>query len=684
MQRFLSVILCALFLTARAHLTNDFVEIDVRVNRTVVHSYANGPPLTVLEVPPRGQEICGDLMSSVHDYKTFVGFTKGSSIDTPAKRVERVEQLQAGISIFLKNDEECLALAYMFICWWLLPVPGLIVNHPEGSALNYTWSEPGDSGEGVPPATVSEYTRQEVFRLPVCLTSCEGIRKRCPALEVALEAVSFDVPCHAFDFGDYALGHRWARDPTYRYALDEVTLALPYNGSSNYWYEDNAFNRTRAQCLDLESARTQSQLKKQCLFPLRQTDDGSDCAMVCPAPRGYSEETQESMDALLLAAGVIGVIASLLVVVTWMGYETKRQFPSRIAAYFAAALLVFSVSLLMSVDECKEGSETQSNDGSACAAQAFFFVFGSIAMSCWWSLFCVALFYMIVVSLRSGSSIAALADYEKYMHAFAWTLSLVCAVAPTAAGQTRFNPGSPLCFISSEQGTTWITWCFLVPHVTLLGIGFLLQCTLLMDALRAACSVRRFDTVKALLKFAIFVPLYLITLALLFAFFLQLAISLSKFEEEARLLTTCVAEEFQFLDLLHELEREGSLDQCPSDIGKTECLALLESQAFEACKAKSYAYLFPPGLDIVMRIGFLFLPLCFAGIFWCSRNTVGAFVRIISCGTVAWPGVEPECSAGQSYEAHSTATRSNRKTNDATGANPTVASASTLEMQEPS
>ncbi|MES1908855.1 MAG: hypothetical protein MHM6MM_001707 [Cercozoa sp. M6MM] len=579
-----------------------------------IRSYTGGPPLKVLDVSAKGRRLCANLMASADPknenpkFAKFAGFAAGSrGDDTPERRANDIETLHQFISSAVADDGiDCVVKSYML------------------------------ATDQIPASnqTVSNVTT-EVFRRPFCPNMCTRLKSECPRLNVVLKALKLDVPCPKFDFGDYGFGHSWAIPPVYNERLPFASMLVADRPT---YFVDNAEQRHDASCFDIWDtlAKMEGPVALQCESPKVPTENGEACAMQCPAPRGYSERTQNALDGLLSSAGIIGLVISLVVCVTWASYKPRQQFPSRIAAYFAVSLLIFSISLLIPNDECAAGSATEANESSQCAFTGFLFVFGSIGMSAWWACFCFALFYMVVLGIRKNATSQNLASFEPFMHAASWALAGLCAVVPLIAGQYRYNPGSPLCFLSSAQSSNWIIVCFLVPHCTLLGIGLVLQAILLVDTCKAALSIKRYDSLRTLTKFALFVPLYLITLTSLCVFFIQLSISLNEFSDAVDDLVVCMGEDYPHRDIVLAVTLTGSYGPCDeieSGMSLEKCLSTMRTIAYENCMEKTYSHLFPPTLDAAMRIGLLLVPLAFfAGIFWCSLETAAAFLHFISCG----------------------------------------------------
>ncbi|MES1917649.1 MAG: hypothetical protein MHM6MM_009362, partial [Cercozoa sp. M6MM] len=235
-----------------------------------------------------------------------------------------------------------------------------------------------------------------------------------------------------------------------------------------------------------------------------------------------------------------------------------------------------------------------------CGFQGSLFVFGSLAMSAWWCCFCIALYYLIVYAPKHGLSPDELRRHEWKFHVAGWLPPFVCTVVMLATAGVRYNEGSMTCFISNADGALAQILLFVGPHCVYFTLGAVAMCSVLYATFVSSKAVQSWDTFRAAARFATFVPLYFMPLAVLLAYFMLVANISSEIDDAVSDFRYCYLDK-QSSDSLVAISK-GDTSMCPDGMDIKECVVFLDGQLLEGCRASTLGSLFSYGLDVVARL----------------------------------------------------------------------------------
>ncbi|MES1910655.1 MAG: hypothetical protein MHM6MM_003212 [Cercozoa sp. M6MM] len=180
-------------------------------------------------------------------------------------------------------------------------------------------------------------------------------------------------------------------------------------------------------------------------------------------------------------------------------------FPARLAIPLALSFFILGFSFVLQPSPCTEGnlSNTGSND-DLCAAQAFFLVTGAISTVSWWCAFAMCLALMVSDNKRfmfllrrhrnSGRQHSLAKKFEYVIHAICWLPAIICGIIPLAADKVRWNPGASMCSIDTIDGVGWMAGALITPLILFVGVGTVAVVSTIVSVCRASPSTARGTT----------------------------------------------------------------------------------------------------------------------------------------------------------------------------------------------
>ncbi|KAL6052673.1 hypothetical protein QOT17_018469 [Balamuthia mandrillaris] len=305
-----------------------------------------------------------------------------------------------------------------------------------------------------------------------------------------------------------------------------------------------------------------------CVEPLVPDYDNNRCVFECPLP-SYSEEQYENIKILQLVFGWLSWAGSLLVALSYGVHPSLRAFPANLILMTAIATNIATFAIILPtfatyqktwcgvddaylfptldiVDEVVGAYFEFKMDellvkSHLCSFQGFVLMFGFLSTTMWWVIISFNMFLTVYFRERLPTGKLWNISLQVTYHGVGWVVPFVLTLIPTAADRMAFGPGDTFCFVSPEDNRAYFITFWALPVAIALLVGLVLFAAAIVRILRLAISLG--EGKKACMTYyrlGLFILIFMIVYACIFAYTLQVATNLETIEEGYSEYFTCL------------------------------------------------------------------------------------------------------------------------------------------------
>ncbi|KAL6064085.1 hypothetical protein QOT17_011154 [Balamuthia mandrillaris] len=355
------------------------------------------------------------------------------------------------------------------------------------------------------------------------------------------------------------------------------TNGAPFYQSNSYNVSLSTNNQTENSIvLECNGIHSNSSTVVICGDPLRNVENKNACGFTCPLP-AYSDSQYDGIKVLQLVLGWLSWAGSLIVVLSYALHNKLRKFPSNLILMAAVAAHLESVGMILPTffgyDNTWCGFDTvylmpeffardtvvgvdfkmeeMAVHSGLCTFQGWLVQMGFLSSTMWWGIVAFNMFLSVFFGSKLPDSKVWMIGLQVVFHVCGWAVPAFLMMIPAAADKIAFAPGASLYCPSPPSGfSPYRSICLMVqPNFDddmqlFIGFGGCAFFGVLGTSSRhypfgGNRSVRRFiDPSSALkktcgtyLRVVLFIFIYLVLIAFIFAYSLRVVTAKDTIED---------------------------------------------------------------------------------------------------------------------------------------------------------
>ncbi|KAL6072156.1 hypothetical protein QOT17_005802 [Balamuthia mandrillaris] len=322
--------------------------------------------------------------------------------------------------------------------------------------------------------------------------------------------------------------------------------------------------------VEVECNRYSLELQLLCADPLQRVD--ASCVFVCPLP-SLTDEEYDAVQILQSLFGWLSYLGSLFIIASYFLHPKLRTFPSNMVAMTCLSAHISAFAFILPTfagykevwcggdEEAYTSTTTDEHNGRTqdyspdyeelsmssplCTFQGVVLQYGFETGTFWWCLIAVNMAVQLIWGAKKTQNKRLQNILQIVYHILAWGIPALLVLIPLAADKFYFEASGTFCFVSSEHDLAWQLSVWFIPVALLLFVGTICFSISMFMLLRLTFiagnnSKQRFNTCIVYLRLILFVSVFLLIYAFIFAHRIVISSNKSAIEDTYREYYNCL------------------------------------------------------------------------------------------------------------------------------------------------